>query len=275
MSKSYTPCYYVDYTDLTFISSLQELHKNCMHIFVQSPNFFECDTVFCIWFGTDVMPVNRATALLSILSNINAPVQLVNSRNFAQWVLPDYPLHPAFEFLTDTHKSDYLRVYLMYHYGGGYTDIKFTFKDWSEAFRALRSSNKQFLGYRELSPSAVCLNQVERLNPDIVPQLRASYHVFPGTSAFIFKKQTPFAGELLTQMRAILDDKLEALKKNPGRYPQEYFGAQLADKSISKYPLEWTELLGDNFHPLAFFNHLDDVLYHDIKPSGRYYREYL
>ncbi len=221
------------------------------------------------------MPVNRATALISILSNTNVPVQFIHGENYLRFLLPDHPLHSAFDYLTDTHKSDYLRAYLMFHFGGGYTDIKFTFSDWSTEFQKLRLSEKQFLGYRELSSSAVCLNKVQKLNPDIVPKLRESYFAFPGTSAFIFKKQTPFAEELLRQMTEILDAKFDALRENPGRFPQEYKGSVLPDKTVSSYPLEWTELLGDNFHPLAFFNHLDDVLYGDIKPSGKFYREYL
>ncbi len=220
------------------------------------------------------MPVNRAAALLSILNNVNVPVQLLHDDNFRTWEIAAHPFHPAFELLTDTHKSDYLRAYLMYHYGGGYTDIKFTFSDWSSSFRALANSDKHFLGYRETSPGSVCLNLVEKLNPSIVDQLRSVYTAFPGTSAFIFKRQTPFAKDLIDAMHSILDNKFDDLKRHPGRFPQEFKGSLLEDKTISRYPLDWVELLGDNFHSLAFFSHLNNILYGEIKPSVKYYRSY-
>ncbi len=237
-------------------------------------NAFEREIIFCIWFGKKIMPVNKAAALLSILNNVNVPVQLLHDDNFRNWEIPEHSFHPAFEFLTDTHKSDYLRAYLMYHYGGGYTDIKFTFSDWSGCFHTLGESNKHFLGYRETAPNGVCLNLVEKLNPSIVEQLRSIYQVFPGTSAFIFKQGTPFARDLLEAMHSILDAKFDDLRCHPGRFPQEFKGSLLEDKTISRYPLDWVELLGDNFHALAFFSHLDNILYGEIKPSVKFYRSY-
>ena len=235
---------------------------------------FERRIVFCIWFGKNPMPVNRAAALLSILNNINCPVQLLHDDNYRSWILPENPFHPAFEFLTDTHKSDYLRAYLMYHFGGGYTDLKFTFNDWSSKFVELGNSDKYCLGYRENAPNAVCLNLVEKLNPGIVEQLRSAYTAFPGTSAFIFKRHTPFAKDLLEAMHSVLDAKHEDLKRFPGRYPQEFKGTLLPDKTVSRYPLDWVELLGDNFHSIAFFTYLDHLMYGDIKPSVKFCRNY-
>ena len=39
-------------------------------------------------------------------------------------ILPEHPLHPAYEYLSETHKADYMRTYCMNFYGGGYADIK-------------------------------------------------------------------------------------------------------------------------------------------------------
>jgi hypothetical protein len=56
--------------------------------------------------------------------------------------LPEYPLHPAFKYLSYVHKSDYLRSYFMHFYGGGYADIKkySSNNNWKECFNLLNSN---------------------------------------------------------------------------------------------------------------------------------------
>jgi hypothetical protein len=240
---------------------------------MKSFDAFDKGIVFCIWFG-QTLPINRAAALLSIIDNINVPIQLINNHNYKRWELVDAPFHPAFDFLTDTHKSDYLRTYLMLHFGGGYHDIKFSLNDWEGSFRDLAASEKQFAGYPVASPTGICLSLFEKYNPQIVGQIRAMHDHFPGTSAFIFKKHTAVAKDLLNAMHDILDNKIEQLKSHPGRFAQEYRGAILEDGSISKYPLGWTELLGDNFHSLIILKYMHSFILKEIKPSSEKYRKW-
>ena len=245
-----------------------------MKIVDQQLEGFDRRVIYCIWFSSDPMPVNRAAALLSIIYNTNCPVELLHNHNYHLWELPSFPFHPAFTYLTDTHKSDYLRVYIAYHFGGGYTDIKFTFNDWSEKFENLSDSDKYCLAYPETDISGPCLNLAEKIDPLSVPEMKNNYKFFPGTSAFIFKKHTPFAADVLNMMHQLLDKYAESLKLHPGRFSNEYRNKLLPDGTNSKYPLDWVELLGDNFHYLAYFKYKEKILFGNIKPSAMHYRDY-
>ena len=79
--------------------------------------------IYCFWFGPE-MSDNRKKCFESIIQNSKVGVRLVTKHNLQEYNLADSPIHPAFQYLSATHKSDYLRCYFMYHYGGGYTDIK-------------------------------------------------------------------------------------------------------------------------------------------------------
>lgn len=111
--------------------------------------------VFCTWTGNNAMSSNRTQSFLSIMQWLNCPVIYLNPRNIRQWQHPEHPFHPAFDYLSATHKADYLRCYLMHHYGGGYTDIKPTQKDWSGFFSSMRGADKLALGYTEIGPHGV------------------------------------------------------------------------------------------------------------------------
>ena len=52
------------------------------------------------------------------------PILLTTENNIAKWQVTTSPFHPACPFLSETHKDDYPRVYLMHHFGGGYPDLK-------------------------------------------------------------------------------------------------------------------------------------------------------
>ena len=52
------------------------------------------------------------------------PVLLVTPDDLAAYVLPEHPLHEAYEGLSFVHRSDYLRCYFLNFHGGGYADIK-------------------------------------------------------------------------------------------------------------------------------------------------------
>ena len=55
--------------------------------------------LFCFWTGDNIMPKIRMQALKSLhKSQLN--VQLITNDNLAEWILADYPLHEAFEYLS-------------------------------------------------------------------------------------------------------------------------------------------------------------------------------
>jgi hypothetical protein len=74
-------------------------------------------TLFLIWFGgLENMSANRKKCLDSIYQHAGVDIVLITEDNLNHWLVE--PLHPAFEYLSLTHKADYLRSYLMHFYGG-------------------------------------------------------------------------------------------------------------------------------------------------------------
>lgn len=65
------------------------------------------------------MPGYLRLCLRSMRRNAGLPVVLVTAGNLRQLV-PD--LHPAYPHLSLPHRADYLRAYLLHHYGGIYLD---------------------------------------------------------------------------------------------------------------------------------------------------------
>jgi hypothetical protein len=205
-------------------------------------------TIFCFWTGAEEMSANRIQALWSIFNQTGCSVALINKINLEAWIKPGYPLHPAYEFLSSTHKSDYLRCYFMHHYGGGYTDIKKTKVNWHSFFECLDKSHKCALGYSELA------HGMPHLVGLLGDEIRAVHSQLIGLCAFIFKKNSPLTYCWLEKTHNLLDEKLDILKKNPAQHPLDQTAVILPDGEISKYPLRWAEMLGEIFHPLIYQN---------------------
>ncbi|MBB6250370.1 hypothetical protein [Nitrospirillum iridis] len=222
-------------------------------------------TLFCLWTGHEEMSDDRLRALWTIFRNTGCAVAFVNRDTLADWVKPDFPLHPAWPHLSATHKADYLRCYLMHHYGGGYTDIKATTKKWVPFFQQLAQSDALALGYQELP------NGVAPITGELGDLLRASHADLIGLCAFIFRKGTPLTSSWLARTDALLDEKLDELRRHPAIHPLDRKGILLPDGTPSPYPLKWTELLGDIFHPLVY-EFRERILQAPIAPSFASYR---
>lgn len=217
-----------------------------MSEFLRTFDGLKSNTIFCMWTGDNPMSAQRIQALWSIYNNTGCPVALINQNNLQHWVHPDYPLHPAYPFLSATHKSDYLRVYFMHHYGGGYTDIKQTTVSWPGFFHRLRESESYALGYQELAHGIPHLSGAEG------DEIRSKHLELIGLCAFIFKKNSTLSNLWIERTHTLLDVKLHFLIEQPASHPQDQTGLQLTNSSVSNYPLRWAELLGEIFHPLIF-----------------------
>ena len=237
-----------------------------MSSFLENFDGVSSNTVFCVWSGTNDMSVPRIQALWSIFNNIHCPIVFLTHNSLRKWEYPGAPFHPAFEFLSETHKSDYVRCYLMHHYGGGYTDMKITTKSWEYAFDLLRKSEKLALGYTEIGPHGVA-----PVGGALGEELRANYLRLIGLCAFIFRKRTELTKAWFEQTESLLDQKYNDLRKSPAKFPQDQLGAQLDDGTLSEYPIRWTELLGNIFHPLINQHH-NAIIHKDISPLFYGYR---
>jgi hypothetical protein len=225
--------------------------------------------IFSFWFGDPEMPPNRELCyqqLFQTFQNQNIEHILVTPENIANYMTPENPpLHPAFPYLSATHKADYLRCYFMHHIGGGYTDIKTHNRPWQPAFDRLQyQPHLWFSGYREPDPGGVAPVK-DSILYDI---LKTNYKDLIGTPNFICKPRTPFTEEWFSQLNQILYEKLPLLEKWPARHPRE--GAHDGKDPLYPYPIEWTEILGDIFHPLIY-KYREHADYHCPQFSSTHY----
>uniref|UniRef100_A0A6C0IF58 Uncharacterized protein n=1 Tax=viral metagenome TaxID=1070528 RepID=A0A6C0IF58_9ZZZZ len=185
---------------------------------------------------------------LNTLRNTNLNVILISESNLSQIVKE--PLHEGYKYLSETHKADYLRCYIMHFYGGSYSDIKHTSKSWLSAIKDLENSDKWINGFQEGAANDVA---IIKNNSMLTNTLKENYKSLIGTSTFICKPNTLLTNEWYTQMIQLMDANLDNLKKYPSRKPQEVYTPEYP------YPFEWTEILGQIFHPLIY-KYKDKVL---------------
>lgn len=233
--------------------------------FHENFNASENRCIFCMWTGDNPMSTDRIQALWSIFNNTGCPVIFINKHNLSEWIHPNYPLHPAFEFLSSTHKSDYLRCYFMHHYGGGYTDIKQTTRKWGVLFDKLNGSSSLALGYQELA------HGIPHLENTLGDEIRKNHKHVIGLCSFIFKKNSDITSEWLSETNKLLDSKLAELIKFPAQHPQDQYSVILPDNTVSRYPLRWAELLGEIFHPIIY-KHNESLIQGEIAPLFSNYR---
>jgi hypothetical protein len=153
----------------------------------------------------------------------------------------------------------------MHHYGGGWADIKHTSADWRPFFDKLKKSNALALGYTELPDG---IPHISGANGD---ELRANYRKNIGLCAFIFKKTSQITVQWYSALIKILDDKFEQLSRHPASHPQDQLGLRLPDGSASNYPITWSGILGDIFHPLMYRSNAK-ILQDSIQPQFFGYR---
>jgi hypothetical protein len=201
--------------------------------------------IYSFWTGSNPMSINRKRCFDTMYKS-NCIINLITPENLNEFIKQDYPLHESFQYLSLTHKSDYLRCYFMHHYGGGYSDIKEITKSWDQAFDDLFEDNNFYInGYPEISPTAVA-----NVQGPLYLELQKNYKKLIGCGSFICKPNTPFTNDWMIQLNKTLDMYLHVLKHHPATHPQEKPGMIINNK-ISKYPIPWTDILGNIFHPLC------------------------
>ena len=106
--------------------------------------------IYIFWTGNNEITPNRLKGIESLKKNSGVRVQLITPNNLNDYIVKDDPLPEAYNYLSLVHKADYLRTYFMYHYGGGYADIKLYKHSWIEAFEQLENSDAYAIGYKEV-----------------------------------------------------------------------------------------------------------------------------
>jgi hypothetical protein len=188
--------------------------------------------IYCFWTGDNEMSKNRIECLENLKKVSKCNVILITKYNLSDY---NVPLHPAFQYLSETHKADYLRTYFMNFYGGGYSDIKKTTGSWIPSFNKLKCNDNYWIcGYKEINGGVAYEPHADKCESLI------------GNGAYICKPQTLLTKEWYNSMLALLDIKLSQLKLNPSTNPQD------SSESCTGYPIGWNEMLGRIFHNISY-----------------------
>lgn len=225
------------------------LHRDADHDDV-TPDSVVPRIIYSTWTGTNPMSADRSRALQEFCRvNHDVEHRLVTRENLDEILVKDAPLHPAFDLLSDVHKSDYLRCYLMHFRGGGYTDVKGATASWRDAFGAFDDPEAWVVGYPE-SSSQIADNLHDPLRHDI----KRNFARLMGNCAFIARARTPFTSEWYAEVTRRLDYYYRDLMSHPAQDP---FGRN------SDYPVTWVGLQGLVFHPLQL-KHMDHLRKSDL-----------
>ena len=188
--------------------------------------------IVCYW-GAAPITDRRKETLRAMVETTGCTVRLLTPETFRSIAIPASPLHPAFPYLSDVHQADYVRTYMMHHFGGGYSDIKPQTGSWRSAFETL--GDAWISGYHEECEGAIAC-----------PEVRHAWADLPGNCAYICKPRTPLTEAWFGRMHALLDERLEALRQHPATSPRD------CAEHGGGYPLEWNEMLGRIFHKVCY-----------------------
>jgi len=236
--------------------------------------------IWCYWEGAEMSP-NRKISFEYLVKNIEVPVALITPDNLELFIKSDQPLPDAFDYISVVHRSDYVRAYLMHHYGGGWHDIKATLVSYSSVWNEFIDPKVWIIGRKEIEKGAArIVDESGNYIPDHYQNLIA-------VPSWVARPNTLLSKEILLGIENILERNLESLKQNPAIHPREKklpkgnifkrlfniikFKYQ---KRSTKYPLEWT-LFGNVFHPkiLKYNQHISFNLPLDKeKNAGIYHR---
>lgn len=206
-----------------------------------SDTLIEEHVVFMVWTGRNEMTANRKNCIQTFMAQSCVKLVLLTEETIPHYTIPAFPFHEGYPYLSEVHKSDYLRTYLMHFLGGGYSDIKHTTGSWAPAFNdMLAAPNRYINGYPEI-PTGVAW-----------PPYAEHWRYYVGNGCYICRPHTALSTAWFSAMTALLDGRLEALRQHPARHPYD-------KKESSPYPIEWNEMLGRIFHRVLW-DYRDRVL---------------
>jgi len=220
-------------------------------------------SIYCFWFGNE-MTENRLRNLQIMKDSCGVNLVLINDESFYDYNNEEIPIHPGFKHLSAIQKSDYARAYIMYFYGGGYSDIKENKFDWNEYFDKLFLSKASMIGYAEKSFND--LGNFWHDQTDIKNDVMQNYEKFIGMGHFIFKPKTQICLAWLLEIHSMMNSRYAELEKNPGIHPYNIKGgAHHSYKGIhmpanNDYPFIWAELGGITMHKMQYIFGLQESL---------------
>lgn len=217
--------------------------------------------IYIFWTGDNEITSNRLEGINSLKRVSGVEVKLITPKNLLDYIKENDPIPEAYHYLSMNHRSDYLRSYFMYHYGGGYADIKTYYKSWLPAFEKLEKSDAFVIGYPEVGFWGAAQHDVE--NAILKKDLWNHWRYLVGNGAFICRPHTKMAAEWHTAVKNRLLSYTEQLRRHPAK---DIFGMN------KDYPIPWGGMQGEIFHPFCL--KYNDKLLKDktLKPSFENYR---
>ena len=191
----------------------------------------DTNTIYLFWTGDNPMNEKRINCLNYSKETSKCNLTLITKDTLHEYILKDHPLHPSYQYLSETHKSDYLRCYFAHFYGGGYMDVKKTLGSWINCFEEMRNSNYLMCGY---------------IDDHVCEPYAPYWEELIASNAYICKPQSVITKEWYDEMILLMDNKLEQLQKNPAKYTDD------STWRDSGYPMGWTEMLGDIFFKIIY-----------------------
>ena len=221
--------------------------------------------LWTFWFGgnitNDFAHGSRSNNLERLIAGLESKIdhRHITSENLHLINVPNHPIHPQIflPYLSGIHKSDYMRNYVMYHYGGAYADIKEnTMLTWSPYFEDVLP-NTWVYGQQEITTIDIaCHPQTLKVQLGILnascATIRARYKQLVSNGAFICRRHNPISKIIVDANDKRLDTVAYQLKRHPAPSSRCCFSHD------NGYPLRWAELQGEKFHPLSvkFNNHV-------------------
>lgn len=200
--------------------------------------------IYIFWTGNNEIPPNRLVGIKSLEKVSGVEVKLITPQSLRDYIKEDDPLPEAYKYLSFVHRADYLRTYFMYHHGGGYADIKPATASWVNAFAKLEQSEAYAIGYPEVGFYGVANQDVQNANLKRDTTIYWRYMI--GNCAYICRPYTPFTAEWYCETKKRVVNFTEQLKMHPAIDP---FGRN------NGYPIPWSFILGQVFHPLCLKYH--------------------
>jgi hypothetical protein len=201
-------------------------------------------TIYIFWTESNELTPRRKNNLQIIKDQCGVELKFLDHSDIPEYELADHKFHDAYQYLSATAKSDYLRSYFMNFYGGAYCDIKRAEWDWNTYFDQLAQSEHWIMGYNLSCDIDVAVDLT-----DINYQtMKDNWQHLIGAGAMICKPNTPLTEYWFKIMTDILDQKLDLLKKNPAKHVRDKLG-WVTD---SGYPLRWSEIGPETFMKSCF-----------------------
>lgn len=196
--------------------------------------------IYIFWTGDNEITPNRLEGIRSLEKVSGVEVKLITPQNLHEYIKMDDPLPEAYQYLSFVHRADYLRSYFMYHYGGGYADIKTYYKSWVPAFKELEQSDAYVIGYPEVGFGGAASHDIEDAN--LKKDVFTHWRYLVGNGAYICRPHTRLTAEWHAEAKRRLIRLTDDLQNHPAQDP---FGKN------PDYPVRWSYLLGGIFHPLC------------------------